>query len=241
MLEPAMNKRPSPERNAASPSYRPTRGAKPQNDIDSLGQPLALAQQSRPRAVFRLRGSLLAPLALGLAALGNHPPAVANNACPALLNHSMPRLQDEVPQNLCQYAGKVVLVVNTASKCGFTNQYEGLEKLYDRYRGAGLVVLGFPSGDFGGQELGTNKEISEFCNNTFGVRFPMLVKSSVRGKDANPVFAGLIRESGTAPKWNFYKYLIGRDGKFVKAYSSFTAPDEAAFVQDIERSLKKGP
>jgi len=178
-------------------------------------------------------------LAVGLA-MAAPTSSLASAACPALLNHSIPRLQDEVPQNLCQYAGKVVLVVNTASKCGFTSQYEGLEKLYDRYRNAGLVVLGFPSGDFGGQELSTNKEIAEFCSNTFAVRFPMLVKSSVRGKEANPVFAGLIRESGTAPKWNFYKYLIGRDGRLVKVYSSFTAPDEAAFVQDVERSLKKG-
>lgn len=188
------------------------------------------------RALRAALGALLALLCTVLAPL----PAHANNACPALLNHSMPRLQDEVPHNLCQYAGKVVLMVNTASKCGFTSQYEGLEKLYDRYRSAGLVVLGFPSGDFGGQELATNKEIAEFCSNTFAVRFPMLVKSSVRGKEANPVFAGLIRESGTAPKWNFYKYLIGRDGRLIKVYSSFTSPDEAGFVQDIERSLKKG-
>jgi len=186
-----------------------------------------------------LGGIAGAALVVGLA-IAAPKASLANAACPALLNHSLPRLQDEVPQNLCQYAGKVVLVVNTASKCGFTSQYEGLEKLYDRYRTAGLVVLGFPSGDFGGQELSTNKEIAEFCSNTFAVRFPMLVKSSVRGKEANPVFAGLIRESGTAPKWNFYKYLIGRDGRLVKVYSSFTAPDEAAFVQDIERSLKKG-
>ena len=163
------------------------------------------------------------------------------NTCPALLNHSLPRLQDEIPQNLCQYAGKVVLIVNTASKCGFTSQYEGLERLYDRYRKSGLVVLGFPSGDFGGQELATNKEIAEFCSNTFNVRFPMMVKSSVRGNSANPVFAALIRESGTSPKWNFYKYLIGRDGRFVKVYSSMTEPDDRSFVQDIERSLKQNP
>lgn len=163
------------------------------------------------------------------------------NSCPSLLNHSLPRLQDEVPQSLCQYAGKVVLIVNTASKCGFTSQYEGLERLYDRYRKAGLVIVGFPSGDFGGQELGSNKEIADFCTNTFNVRFPMMVKTSVRGNNANPVFAALIRESGTTPKWNFYKYLIGRDGRLVKVYSSMTEPDDRSFVQDIERSLKQNP
>jgi glutathione peroxidase len=166
--------------------------------------------------------------------------AQASN-CPALLNHSLPRLQDEVPQNLCQYSGKVVLIVNTASKCGFTSQYEGLERLYDRYRQAGLVIIGFPSGDFGGQELSSNKEIAEFCSNTFNVRFPMIAKTSVRGANANPVFAALIRESGTSPKWNFYKYLLGRDGRLVKVYGSMTGPDDRSFVQDIERSLKQNP
>jgi len=161
--------------------------------------------------------------------------------CPTLLNHSLPRLQDDVPQNLCQYSGKVVLIVNTASKCGFTGQYEGLERLYDRYRQAGLVIIGFPSGDFGGQELASNKEIAEFCSNTFNVRFPMIAKTSVRGANANPVFAGLIRESGTSPKWNFYKYLLGRDGRLVKVYGSMTGPDDRSFVQDIERSLRQSP
>ncbi|NBT82439.1 MAG: glutathione peroxidase, partial [Betaproteobacteria bacterium] len=147
----------------------------------------------------------------------------------------------DVPQNLCQYSGKVVLIVNTASKCGFTGQYEGLERLYDRYRQAGLVIIGFPSGDFGGQELASNKEIAEFCSNTFNVRFPMIAKTSVRGANANPVFAGLIRESGTSPKWNFYKYLLGRDGRLVKVYGSMTGPDDRSFVQDIERSLRQSP
>ena len=100
--------------------------------------------------------------------------------CPALLNHSFPRLQDEAPQSLCQYSRKVLLVVNTASYCGFTGQYKGLEDLYARYRDQGLVVLGFPSNDFL-QEKSSNKDIAEFCENTFGVRFPMFSQSSVRG------------------------------------------------------------
>jgi len=105
-------------------------------------------------------------------------PAMAQT-CPALLDHTFPRLQDEAPQNLCQYAGKVVLVVNTASYCGFTPQYEGLEKLYSQYSSRGFAILGFPSGDFGNQEKNSNKEIAEFCYNTYGVKFPMFSKSPV--------------------------------------------------------------
>lgn len=157
-------------------------------------------------------------------------------ACPATLQHTFPRLQDEKPQNLCQYSGKVVLVVNTASFCGFTPQYKGLEALDSKYRSRGLVVLGFPSNDFS-QESGSNKEIADFCESTFGVKFPMFAKSSVRGANANPLFKQLALASGTTPKWNFYKYLIGRDGKVVQAWSSMTAPDEAAFVKVVESQL----
>ena len=116
---------------------------------------------------------------------------VAAQECPALLSHTFPKLQDESPQSLCQYKGKVVLAVNTASYCGFTPQYEGLEKLHERYAARGLVILGFPSGDFGNQEKANNKEIAEFCFNTYGVKFPMFAKTSVRGDKANPFFAAL--------------------------------------------------
>jgi glutathione peroxidase len=160
--------------------------------------------------------------------------------CPAILQHTFPRLQDEKPQALCQYAGKVVLVVNTASFCGFTPQYKGLEALDSKYRSRGLVVLGFPSNDFA-QEAGSNKEIADFCESTFGVKFPMFAKSSVRGPDASPLFKQLAQLSGTTPKWNFYKYLIGRDGKVVDAYSSMTAPDDRAFVREIEKQLGAAP
>ncbi|MGJ7509516.1 glutathione peroxidase [Variovorax sp. GT1P44] len=156
--------------------------------------------------------------------------------CPAILQHTFPRLQDEKPQTLCQYTGKVVLVVNTASFCGFTPQYKGLEALDSKYRSRGLVVLGFPSNDFA-QESGSNKDIAEFCENTFGVKFPMFAKSSVRGVDANPLFKELAQASGTTPKWNFYKYLIGRDGKVVDSYSSMTAPDDRSFVRAVEKEL----
>ncbi len=114
------------------------------------------------------------------------PAAASPAACPQLLQHTVPRLQDEKPQNLCQYAGKVLLVVNTASYCGFTPQYKGLEELHTRYKDRGLVVLGFPSNDFA-QEKSSNKEIAEFCENTFGVKFPMYAKSAVGGSDASPL------------------------------------------------------
>lgn len=156
--------------------------------------------------------------------------------CPAILQHTFPRLQDEKPQTLCQYTGKVVLVVNTASFCGFTPQYKGLEALDSKYRARGLVVLGFPSNDFA-QESGSNKEIADFCESTFGVKFPMFSKSSVRGTDANPLFKELARASGTTPKWNFYKYLIGRDGAVVASYSSLTSPEDRSFIRDVEKQL----
>ncbi|MEJ8845429.1 glutathione peroxidase [Variovorax rhizosphaerae] len=157
-------------------------------------------------------------------------------ACPPILHHTFLRLQDEKPQSLCQYAGKVVLVVNTASFCGFTPQYKGLEALDSKYRARGLAVLGFPSNDFS-QETGSNKEIADFCESTFGVKFPMFAKSSVRGPEANPLFKQLAQVSGTTPKWNFYKYLIGRDGKVVESYSSMTTPDSKDFLRALEKQL----
>jgi glutathione peroxidase len=160
----------------------------------------------------------------------------ATGACPATLNHTLPRLQDEKPQSLCQYAGKVVLVVNTASYCGFTSQYKGLEALYAKYKDQGLVVLGFPSNDFA-QEKSNNKDIADFCENTFGVKFPMFAASSVKGEQANPLFKQLAAQGATAPRWNFYKYLIGRDGKLVDSYSSMTAPDSSSLVAAITKSL----
>ena len=157
-------------------------------------------------------------------------------SCPATLQHSFPRLQDEKPQSLCQYSGKVVLIVNTASYCGFTGQYKGLEALYARYKDRGLVVLGFPSNDFS-QETGSNQQIADFCENTFGVKFPMFAKSSVKGPEASPLYQQLAQLSGTAPRWNFHKYLLGRDGKLVDNYSSLTGPDNKGLVRAIEQQL----
>ena len=160
--------------------------------------------------------------------------------CPALLDREMPRLQDEKPQSLCQYAGKVVVVVNTASFCGFTPQYKGLESLYARYRDRGLVVLGFPSNDFGSQEPGSNREIATFCEGTFGVKFPMFTKTRVAargGAGVSPLFVDLERITGSSPRWNFHKYVIARNGATVESFSSFTGPDSSSFVKTIEKLL----
>lgn len=180
-------------------------------------------------ARFTLAGALLLPV-LSMA-------ADVAPACPALLNKTFPRLQDEKPQSLCQYSGQVILVVNTASYCGFTKQYKGLEALYAKYKDRGLVVLGFPSNDFGSQEPGTAKEIADFCANTYGVKFPMFAKSHVVGDEANALHAELRQATGTRPKWNFYKYLIGRDGKPGNVYSSMTAPEDRELIDDIEKQL----
>ena len=160
----------------------------------------------------------------------------ADSACPALLQQNVLRLQDEKPQSLCQYAGKVVVVVNTASFCGFTSQYEGLEALHTKYKDQGLVVLGFPSNDFS-QETGSNKQIADFCENTFGVKFPMFTKTSVTGKDASPLFKQLSAKTGTTPKWNFYKYVVSRNGQNVESFNSMTDPKSKSFVREIEKQL----
>jgi len=161
-------------------------------------------------------------------------PAAA--ACPALLDRSMNDILEK-PRSLCEYAGKVVLVVNTASQCGYTPQYEGLEALYRKYRDRGLVVLGFPSNDFGGQEPGSNQEIAAFCVNQYAVEFPMFAKTSVRGRDANPLFAELARATTSPPRWNFHKYLIARDGKQVQAFDTRVAPGDPKLVGAIEKLL----
>ena len=174
---------------------------------------------------------------IALLSLMTSPNAIAAPACSPLLSHTFPRLQDEAPQNLCQYQGKVILAVNTASFCGFTSQYEGLEKIYAKYKDQGFVVLGFPSNDFGKQEPGSSKEIADFCFNTYGVKFPMFEKSVVTGKNANPLFQELAKAGGGSPRWNFYKYLVGRDGKLIDSYSSMTSPDGSAIVADVKKAL----
>ena len=183
-------------------------------------------------------------LTLGASAMAQSaPPAQAPAAtsaaasCPAILNHSFKRLQDEAPQNLCQYAGKVILVVNTASYCGFTSQYEGLEALYAKLQPKGLVVLGFPSNDFGKQEPGNDKEIADFCFNTYAVKFPMFSKTVVSGAGINPLYGELAKATGQTPQWNFYKYLIDRNGKVVESFPSKVAPDDKRLMAAINKLL----
>jgi glutathione peroxidase len=136
-----------------------------------------------------------------------------------------------------QYDGKVLLVVNTASKCGNTPQYDGLEKLYQEYGDRGLVVLGFPSNDFLGQEPGTEEEIQDFCRLTYKVKFPMFEKITVKEGKAHPFYDRLAAAAGTYPTWNFHKYLIGRDGQVISAFSPRTQPYDVDLVAEIESAL----
>jgi len=155
-----------------------------------------------------------------------------------LLDHEVRRLNsDEVVNLKDAYAGKVVLVVNTASKCAFTDQYEGLEALYARYRDRGLVVLGFPSNDFAGQEPGSEQQIQDFCRLTYSVKFPMFAKTSVKKGKADALFDGLASAAGRYPKWNFHKYLIDREGRMVDDFLSVTSPQSDRLIEAIERIL----
>ena len=175
---------------------------------------------------------LLAP---GLATA--QPSAGAGAACPAVLQHTMKRLQDEAPQALCQYSGKVLLIVNTASQCGYTPQYKGLEALHSKYAGRGLVVMGFPSNDFGQQEPGDAKQIAETCFNFYAVRFPMFSKVTVKGAGTHPLYAQLTQASGQGPGWNFHKYLVDRQGRVVASFNSDVAPEDKRLTLELERLL----
>lgn len=160
-------------------------------------------------------------------------------AAPGLLaGQAFRPLAGKTPVNLqARYGGDVVLVVNTASKCGFTPQFEGLEALHAKYQGKGFAVLGFPSGDFKEQEFDDEAAIREFCTLTYGVKFPMFEKSHVIGPQASGLYRALARDAGEAPKWNFHKYLIGRDGRLIASYGSKTVPDDRQLVAAIERAL----
>jgi glutathione peroxidase len=200
--------------------------------------PCRVAARAAPRSGRTLRWFIAAILVAGVLGAVAPPAAAEDRACPSLLDRTALRLQDEQPQQLCQFAGRVVLVVNTASFCGFTPQYRSLETLYDRYRERGFVVLGFPSNDFGAQEPGDNRQIADFCENTFGVRFPMFAKTRVRpGAGVDPLFAELARRTGESPRWNFHKFLIDRDGKQVISVPSDVDPLTPSFVRTVEKLL----
>ena len=161
-------------------------------------------------------------------------------AASGLLAHSFRPLAGKAPVNLEKtYGGQVLLVVNTASKCGFTPQFEALEALHAKYKGKGFAVLGFPSGDFREQEFTDEKQIQEFCTLTYGVKFPMFEKVQVRGSEATPLYRGLAEATGEQPGWNFHKYLVGRDGKVIASFGSRTKPDDAALVEAVEKALDK--
>ncbi len=146
---------------------------------------------------------------------------------------------DSTELPLTQFRGKVVLVVNTASFCGFTKQYAGLEALYEKYRGRGLVVLGVPSNDFGDQEPGTNAEIATFCQGAFNVTFPLTEKYDVKGSNAHPFYKWALATLGSAaaPKWNFHKYLVGADGKLIASFATTVEPDAPKLVAAIEQAI----
>jgi len=220
--------------------------------MNAISLPARAARPKLPTHALPSALQLVMPLALALtfgataAAAQNAPPAAATQTpaaataastqCPPLLQHSAPRLQDEKPQALCQYAGKVLLVVNTASYCGFTSQFEGLEALNAKYAARGLVVLGFPSNDFK-QEDGDAKKTADVCFNTYGVKFPMFASAPVRGANAQPLFKQLATATGQSPSWNFNKYLVGRDGQAVTHFGSTTSPTSGALVNAIEKAL----
>ncbi len=174
-------------------------------------------------------------LASALAALSVCHQAPAQSSCPSVLKHEATPLIGDKAESLCRYAGKAVLIVNTASNCGFTPQYEGLEKLYGEYKSKGLVIVGFPANDFGGQEAGNNTEIAKFCKLNYGVSFPMYQKIS-KPIGSEPLFSGLAKASGSVPAWNFHKYLIDKNGKVV-GYASDVEPQSAAFKKAIDKAL----
>ncbi len=157
-------------------------------------------------------------------------------ACPALLDHRFTSLQGK-EVNLCEYANRPILVVNTASKCGYTPQFDKLEALHKRYGKRGLVVLGFPSNDFN-QELATNKEIANFCRLTYAIEFPMIEHGAVKGAKASAFYRALAAASGEAPQWNFHKYLIAPDGKTVHAFRSAVEPDAPEIMTRVRPMLK---
>ncbi len=170
---------------------------------------------------------------LALAAL----PALAGD-CSPLLDVEYRRLAKPETVRLCDaYQGKVLLVVNTASKCGFTPQYEGLEAMHARLEPRGFAVLGFPSNDFLGQEPGTEQQIQEFCTLTYGVKFPMFEKVSVIGSGKTTLYQRLADATGESPAWNFHKYLVDRDGRVVASFGSRTKPDDPELLAEVERLL----
>lgn len=180
----------------------------------------------------------LPTLFLSLALFGGQAMAAE---CPALLQHQLPQLRSKETIDLCQhFAGKPLLIVNTASHCGFTPQFKGLEALYKRYRGQGFEVLGVPSDDFK-QEAASTEETAKVCYVNYGVTFAMTQPQHVTGEDAIPLYKELIAQSGQAPRWNFYKYVVDRQGKVIAQFSSRTRPDDPDLLKAVEQALATRP
>jgi glutathione peroxidase len=189
----------------------------------------------RPRYLV---GTAIGVLALALGASAAHHES-ADEEAGSVFDFTLDRI-DGTPQALSDYSGQVLLLVNVASQCGFTPQYEGLEQLYERYRERGFAVLGFPSNDFGQQEPGSDAEIAEFCRSKYSIRFPMFSKIRVKGADAHPLYrhlTGLPEPVGGEVKWNFQKYLVNRRGEVVASYGSRTEPGDEVLVSTIEALL----
>lgn len=173
---------------------------------------------------------------LGLGAVLSPAIVPAAESCTGVYNQQLTTLQGQ-KIDLCQFQKTPIIVVNTASKCGFTPQFEALEALYSEYKDKGLLVIGFPSNDFK-QEPGDNKQIGDFCKLTYAVKFPMMEKSSVTGSAANPLYKALIEKTGQSPKWNFYKYVILPGGKQVYAFESTVQPNAPDIMSKIKPYLK---
>ena len=204
--------------------------------MQNLGTTYGANKRSIPSKSSIYKGQIMKKLLSLVFTLALSQTAIAAE-CPDLLKYAKRKLNSQEIVNMCdEYKGKAILFVNTASKCGFTPQFEGLEKLYSEYKDDGLVVLGFPSNDFN-QEFGDEGKTAELCELTYGVKFPMFETISVKGDSADPLYAKLAEEAGAEPKWNFYKYLVGRNGKVVDSYNSFTKPDDEDLVSDIKAAL----
>lgn len=164
--------------------------------------------------------------------------AEENRSCPSLLDYEFKQLAAAASERLCDsYRGKVILVVNTASQCGYTYQYAGLEHIYDQFKGRGLVVIGFPSNDFGDQEPGSEQQIEQFCRDKYSIRFPLYQKIHAAQGQAHPFFDGLARQAKQYPRWNFHKYLIDRSGKVVGSWPSRIEPEATEIVSSIKMYL----
>jgi len=177
-------------------------------------------------------------LSILLLGINNALLASENNTCPKTLNFTKAKLAEKSEIDLCaEYAGKVVMVVNTASYCGFTKQYKSLEHIYEKYKDKGFVVLGFPSNDFGEQEPGNEEDIKAFCERTYKIKFPMFVKTSVKKGTNDPMYSTLAKIAGEHPSWNFHKYLIDRNGNLVSSIASSIDPSTQNVTNKIESLL----